>query len=110
MEKKWNFFKVSIDRLVKEEDICTVNLFCDPPYPKQDIRAFLIRAKTNTYAAGQNEISLSKPAAHDFQYAEGDYLYQCQIQGDFECFSGDEKIYCKQDKVYTCTFHGGAIL
>lgn len=173
-----NIFKVSIDRLVKEEDICTVNFFCDPPYPKQDIRAFLIRAKTNTYAAGQNEILPSKPASHDFQYAEGDYLYmdsylgnqnfageeciwlknkpmwamnyygkslnenfniaflkealshvsfsmpfrgpelyqkgdylyQCQIQGNFECFSGDEKIYCKQDKVYTCTFHGGAIL
>lgn len=155
-----------------------VNFFYDEKYPKQDIRAFLVSAKTNTYAAGANQASPSKPDSHDFRYAEddylyidsylgnqkfigeecvwikdnavwamnyygqslnenfnitflkealshvsvfmpfrgpefyqkGDYIYQCQIQGDFECFSGEEKIYCKQEKAYICTFHGGLIL
>lgn len=49
-------FRVSIDRLVKENDTCMVSLFRDEDYSKQDVRNFLVRAKTNTYAAGQNEI------------------------------------------------------
>ena len=171
-------FKVSIDRLVKENDTCMVRLFCNSNYPKQDIRAFLVRAKNSTYAVGENEVLPSKPDSHDFRYTEddylymdtyfggqkfigeecvwikenavwamnyygqslnenfnstflkealshvsvsmpfrgpefyqkGDYMYLCQIQGDFEGFSGEEKIYCKQEKVYICTFHGGLIL
>lgn len=103
-------FKVSIDRLVKENDTCMVNLFSNENYPKQDIRTFLVKAKNNTYAAGENEILPSKPNSHDFRYEEGDYIYQCQIQGDFDDFIGEEKIYCKQEKTYICTFHGGIIL
>lgn len=171
-------FKVSIDRLVKENDTCMARLFCSSNDPKQDIRTFLVRAKNSTYAAGENEVLPSKPNSHDFRYAEddylymdtylggqkfigeecvwiknnavwamnyygqslnenfnitflkealshvsvsvpfrgpefyqkGDYMYLCQIQGDFENFSGEEKIYCKQEKVYICTFHGGLVL
>lgn len=171
-------FKVSIDRLVKENDTCMVRLLCNSNYPKQDIRTFLVRAKKSTYAAGENEVLSSKPDSHDFRYTEddylymdtyfggqkfigeecvwikenavwamnyygqslnenfnsaflkealsnvsvsmpfrgpefyqkGDYMYLCQIQGDFENFSGEEKIYCKQEKVYICTFHGGLVL
>ena len=44
-------FKVSIDRLVKENDICTISLFYEHKYPMQDIRIFLVRAKNNTYTA-----------------------------------------------------------
>ena len=170
--------KVSIDRLVKENDTCKVGLLCNSNYPKQNIRTFLVRAKKSTYAAGENEVLSSKPDSHDFRYTEddylymdtyfggqkfigeecvwikenavwamnyygqslnenfnsaflkealsnvsvsmpfrgpefyqkGDYMYLCQIQGDFENFSGEEKIYCKQEKVYICTFHGGLVL
>ena len=171
-------FRVSIDRLVKENDTCEVNFLCAPNYPDNDIRNFLVRAKNNTYAAGGNEVTPSKPNSHDFCYNEndylyidtyfgnqkfageecvwikdnavwamnyygqsmnenfnitflkealshvstampfrgpefyqkGDYIYHCQVQGDFESFSGEEKIYCKQEKVYSCTFHGGTVL
>lgn len=170
-------FKVSIDRLVKENDTCMGTLFCEEHYPKQDIRTFLVRAKNSTYAAGKNEVLPSKPDSHEFRYAEGDYLYmdsylgnqkfigeecvwiknhaawamnyfgqsfnerfnsaflkealshgttampfrgpefyqkgdymyQCEVQGDFEEFSGEEKIYCRQEKVYICMFHGGIL-
>ncbi|MCM1500440.1 MAG: DUF5680 domain-containing protein [Clostridium sp.] len=171
-------FKVSIDRLVKENDTCMVSLFCNQKYPMQDIRAFLVRAKNNTYITGENETMPSQPASHDFRYEDGnylymdtylggqkfsggervwvsgqavwamnyygqslkenfdiaflkevlshvsvampfrgpefyqkgDYMYQCQVQGDFECFTGEERIYCRQEKVFICTFHGGIIL
>lgn len=171
-------FKVSIDRLVKENDICTINLFSERKYPMQDIRNFLVRAKNNTYVTGENETMPSQPGSHDFRYEDddylyidtylggqkfigeervwagdhavwamnyygqslnenfdnaflkealsyvsvsmpfrgpefyqkGDYTYQCQVQGDFECFSGEERIYCRQEKVYACMFHGGIIL
>lgn len=171
-------FKVSIDRLVKENDTCMVNLVGSKSYPGQNIRPFLIRAKKNTYAAGENEILPTKPNSHDFQYEEkdylyrdsylgnqkfigeecvwikenpvwamnyygqslndnfnaaflkealshvsenmpfrgpelyqkGDYIYQCQIQGDFEDFIGEEKIFCRQEKTYVCHFQGGSLL
>ena len=35
-------FKVSIDRLVKENATCTVSLCCEQKYPMQDIRNFLL--------------------------------------------------------------------
>lgn len=38
-------FKVSIDRLVKENDTCMVNLFCNEKYSNQDIRAFFSESK-----------------------------------------------------------------
>lgn len=38
-------FRVSIDRLVKENDTCMVSLFCDENYPKQDIRTFFSQGK-----------------------------------------------------------------
>ena len=171
-------FKVSIDRLVKGNDICTVSLLDEQKYPMHDIRTFLLRAKSNTYVTGENEITSTQPDSHDFRYEDGDYLYtdtyfgsqkftggervwirnravwalnyygqslnenfdiaflkealshmavsmplrglefyqkgdymyQCQVQGDFECFSGEERIYCRQEKVYACTFHGGVVL
>ena len=68
-------FKVSIDRLVKENDICTISLFYEHKYPMQDIRIFLVRAKNNTYITGENEIMPSQPGSHDFRYEDGDYLY-----------------------------------
>lgn len=171
-------FKVSIDKLVKENDTCTVSLFYSQDYPINDIRIFLIRAKNNTYITGRNQIMPTQPGSHDFRYEDGDYLYvdtyfggqrftggervwkkdnavwalnyygqsinenfdtaflkealshvsvsmpfrgpelyqkdgyiyQCQVQGDFDCFAGEERIYCMQEKVYACTFHGGIIL
>lgn len=171
-------FKVSIDRLVKENDSCMKNLLDEQNYPLQGIRTFLVKAKQNTYAAGENEMTSSQPDSHDFRYEDGDYLYmdtyfggqkfigeervwikdnivwamnyygqslhenfdvtflkealshvpvsmpfrgpefyqrgdyiyQCQVQGDFDSFTGEERIYCKQEKMYICSFHGGMIL
>lgn len=40
-------------------------------------------------------------------YQSGEYLYKCNVVGDFSWFQGYEEIYCNHVKVYECYFHGG---
>lgn len=68
-------FKVSIDRLVKENDTCVKNLLYEQNYPSQNIKIFLVKAKQNTYATGENEITASQTNSHDFCYEDGEYVY-----------------------------------
>ena len=168
---------VSIDRLVKDNDYCSISIFEQPQFSKQDIRMFLVRAKNSTYITSNNIVLPSKPNSRDYKYTEGEYTYMdtymgnenfageeavwikdnpiyamnyygqilsddfdidflkemlalvsyekpyrgpefyqkgnyayyCQVHGDFDFFYGEEKIYCKQEKVYLCRFHGGNI-
>lgn len=40
-------------------------------------------------------------------YQAGEYIYKCNVVGDFSWFQGYEEIYCNNEKVYECYFHGG---
>lgn len=40
-------------------------------------------------------------------YQSGQYIYKCNVVGDFCWFQGYEEIYCDNEKVYECYFHGG---
>ena len=40
-------------------------------------------------------------------YQSGQYIYKCSIVGDFTWFQGYEEIYCDNEKVFECYFHGG---
>lgn len=40
-------------------------------------------------------------------YQSGEYTYKCNVAGDFTWFQGYEEIYCGNEKVYECYFHGG---
>lgn len=40
-------------------------------------------------------------------YQSGEYIYKCNVVGDFIWFQGYEEIYCNNEKVYDCYFHGG---
>lgn len=42
-------------------------------------------------------------------YQSGEYLYRCNVTGDFTWFQGYEEIYMKDVKVYECHFHGGLV-
>lgn len=42
-------------------------------------------------------------------YQSGEYIYKCNVVGDFTWFQGYEEIYCDNEKVYECYFHGGLI-
>lgn len=50
-----------------------------------------------------------KPFRGPEEYADGDYKYQCSIDGDYEWFQGKEIISFKGDIIYECYFHGGLI-
>lgn len=39
----------------------------------------------------------------------GDYSYHCIVHGEFEWFNGYEDIFCRDEKVYECVFHGGIV-
>ena len=43
------------------------------------------------------------------RYESGDYLYACNVKGEFHWFYGYEEIFFKGKKVYECAFHGGDI-
>lgn len=40
-------------------------------------------------------------------YQSGQYIYKCNVVGDFSWFQGYEEIHCDNEKVYECYFHGG---
>jgi len=42
-------------------------------------------------------------------YQSGEYLYKCNVTGDFTWFQGYEEIYKGDVKVYECVFHGGMV-
>ena len=43
------------------------------------------------------------------EYADGDYVYRCETDGDFDWFQGRETISHQGIKIYECVFHGGMI-
>lgn len=40
-------------------------------------------------------------------YQSGEYTYKCNVVGDISWFQGFEEIFCNNEKVYECYFHGG---
>lgn len=42
-------------------------------------------------------------------YQSGEFFYKCNVVGDFKWFQGYEEIYCNNEKVYECFFHGGLL-
>ena len=56
-------------------------------------------------AAFKNEVDSTRP---EF-YQSGEYLYKCNVTGDFTWFPGYEEIYQGDVKVYECVFHGGMV-
>lgn len=40
-------------------------------------------------------------------YQNGEYCYKSNVTGDVNWYTGYEEIYCNDEKVYECYFHGG---
>ena len=43
------------------------------------------------------------------KFQDGDYVYVCDVNGEFEYFSGKEIMYFQEEKVYECNFSGGIV-
>ena len=42
-------------------------------------------------------------------YQAGEYTYKCKASGSFVWFQGYEEIFCTNEKIYECFFHGGVL-
>lgn len=174
-----DFFKVTIDNLVKDNSDCSIKLIAKKEPEFDEAITFLCEAKKKTYASNGNEIKpslrmnshdliynkgkyayvdtyfggekfigeeaiwleetpiwamnysgrvVSEQFSGDFLkealflvneespfrgpalYKNGDYVYNCSVDGDFTWFQGNEKIFYNSTLVYECCFHGGIIL
>lgn len=42
-------------------------------------------------------------------FQDGQYIYKAKVSGDVNWFQGYEEIFCDNEKVYECYFHGGLL-
>ena len=43
-------------------------------------------------------------------YRDGRYTYHNMAEGDFDWFTGREAIFCDEERVFECVYHGGKVL
>lgn len=55
------------------------------------------------------EVPFDKPFRGPKEFRRGNFLYLCDVKGEFEWFSGQEEILLDDAKVYECMFHGGKV-
>ncbi|MBR2259266.1 MAG: transcriptional regulator [Blautia sp.] len=95
---------VSVEYLVKDQD-CAVNIKQQPYTEPDELIAFRLEANINTYAALMNEVDATRPASHDFQYRNGEYVYYDTYVGGEE-FAGEEAIWKDGQGVYAMNYMG----
>ncbi len=72
---------------------------------KQSLIPFLIKAKKSTYAGKGAESQSSRPASHDLQFREGNYLYIDSYIGG-EKFSGEEAVWDNETPIWAMNYSG----
>ena len=75
---------------------------------KQSMIPFLCKAKKVTYAGKGAESRPSRPASHDLQFQEGDYLYIDSYLGG-EKFSGEEAVWDNGIPIWCMNYSGRVI-
>lgn len=105
-----NYFKISIDKLVKEcDEKCTLTEY----KPKvllvnEELIPFLCKAKTETYAGKGAETISSRPNSHDLVYTEGNLKYIDTYLGG-EKFSGQEALWDNNIPLWSMNYVGRII-
>lgn len=99
------FFKITIDHLVKDNDSCITSIVAQEPSNSKELIDFLVIAKRKTYAAKGAECPPSRPSSHDLQYEEGSLLYLDTYIGG-ECFSGEEAVWKNSIPIYAMNYSG----
>ncbi len=98
-------YKVSIDRLVKEDDDCSQDVIHKEQEKGEDFIPFLLRAKRLTYAGKSYQTTSSRLASHDYEYAEGELRYHDTYLGG-ERFAGEEAVWHKELPIYSMNYVG----
>lgn len=101
-----NIFKISLDRLVKEEESgCSLEFPTGEKKKKEDFLDFLLTAKKSGYASHGAEIASGRPASHDLSFADGKYLYLDTYLGG-EKFAGEEGVWIEDKPVWAMNYAG----
>ncbi len=101
-----NLYGITIDRIVKESDECNISLCRNAGMDIDQIVAFLLVAKKNTYAAADNKVNSCRMNSHDFRYEDKNgYTYLDSYLGG-ECFSGEEAVWLHDNPVWSMNYAG----
>jgi transcriptional regulator with XRE-family HTH domain len=98
-------FKITIDRMVKEEDNCSLQWGNAMQNSAGKLVRFLLTAKKHTYAAKENRCTPSRVNSIDYCYQEGEYLYLDTYLGG-ECFSGEEAVWYQEVPRWAMNYSG----
>lgn len=99
-------FKVSIDKLLKPSDECSLNTDNTSNFDSSELLIkFLCRAKKATYAGKGPKSPSSRPNSHDLQYSEDKLLYIDTFLGG-ESFAGEEGLWIDSTPVWSMNYMG----
>lgn len=98
-------YGISIDRIVKDNEECNINLFGKSDSKIHEITQFLIRAKQNTYVCGDHKVPSIRCNSHDYEYIEDAFTYYDTFLGN-ECFSGEEAVWIHEQPVWCMNYTG----
>jgi transcriptional regulator with XRE-family HTH domain len=87
-----DLFRTSIDKLVKDDEICSYENTKQPHCIDEKVIDFLCRAKKASYAGKGAETTSSRPNSHDLQYVENNLKYIDTYLGG-EKFAGEEALW-----------------
>ncbi len=103
-----DFYKVSLDRLIRDKEACNKQFGNENKVNNQKIISFLLKAKKATYAASGNETSSSRTNSHDLEFSEDELHYYDTYLGG-ERFGGEEAIWIV-DKPFWCMNYCGRVI
>ncbi len=80
-----------------------------PTVSLDDLNAFIVRAKANTYVGNGTKSLSYRPGSHDIQYHEELFSYIDSYFGGAD-FIGQEVVYHQQQPVWAMNYYGKIIL
>ncbi|MDD3919969.1 MAG: DUF5680 domain-containing protein [Eubacteriales bacterium] len=98
-------YHITIDRIVKDDDDCNLQLRHTADMDIDEAVHFLLRAKKATYAGHGQEIAPCRIASHDLEYREGPYYYLDTYLGG-ERFIGEEAIWHNDVPLWSMNYSG----
>ncbi|MFP4343617.1 MAG: DUF5680 domain-containing protein [Anaerolineales bacterium] len=71
----------------------------------QQLSAFIVRAKAQTYVGDGRPTLSHRPGSHDLEYREGDFAYLDSYYGSAD-FIGEEVVYFEGEAVWAMNYYG----
>lgn len=101
-----DLYGVSIDRMVRDEEVCAPALCRENRTRQSSLVSFLVEAKRNAYAAGGSPSGSCRAHSRDFAYQNGrGYAYLDTYLGGAR-FAGEEAVWLRGEPVWSMNYAG----